>query len=100
ALVFCQVGYCCGLVSAELESTVLLPLGASGLGAAGGAGLYAGVGVILGNPDVTGSAVRHVLPVSVLYDVLLSPFVLYGVALATRLTARIAGAADAAGEAV
>jgi rod shape-determining protein MreD len=97
ALVFCLVGYCCGLVSAELDSTVLLPLAASALGAAGGAALYAAVGVILGNPDVTGSAVRHVLPVSVLYDVLLSPFVLYGVALASRLSARLAGAAAASG---
>jgi rod shape-determining protein MreD len=100
ALVFCLAGYCCGLVSAQLDSSVLLPLAASALGAAGGAGLYAAAGVILGSPDVTGPAVRHVLPLSVLYDVLLSPFVLYGVALATRLTARMAGAVDAAGEAV
>ena len=66
ALVFCLVGYCCGLVSAELDSSVLLPLAASALGAAGGAALYAVVGVFLGNPDVTGQSVRHVLPLSVL----------------------------------
>jgi rod shape-determining protein MreD len=100
ALVFCLVGYCCGLVSAELDSSVLLPLAASALGAAGGAGLYAAAGVILGSPDVTGVAVRHVLPLSVLYDVLLSPFVLYGVALASRLSARMTGAAQPSGEAV
>ena len=76
ALVFCLLGYFCGLVSAELESSVLLPLAASALGAVAGAGLYAAVGIMLGNPDVTGPAVRHVLPLSVLYDVLLSPFVL------------------------
>jgi rod shape-determining protein MreD len=98
ALVFCLLGYFCGLVSAELESSVLLPLAASALGAAAGAGLYAAVGIILGNPDVTGPAVRHVLPLSVLYDVLLSPFVLFGVALASRLAARLAGAAKPAAE--
>ena len=93
ALVFCVVGYFCGLVSTELDRTVLQPLVASALGAAAGAGLYAVVGYMLGNPDVTGPAVRHVLPLSVLYDVLLSPFVLFGVALACRLAARLAGAA-------
>lgn len=98
ALVFCLVGYCCGLVSAELDSSVLLPLAASALGAAGGAALYAVVGVFLGNPDVTGQSVRHVLPLSVLYDVLLSPFILYGVALASRLASRLSGAAEGAGE--
>jgi rod shape-determining protein MreD len=91
ALVFCLLGYFCGLVSTELESSVLLPLAASAAGAAFGAALYAAVGIVLGNPDVTGPAVRHVLPLSVIYDVLLSPFVLFGVALAYRLAARLAG---------
>ena len=92
ALVFCLVGYFCGRIAADLESTVLLPLAASAAGAAGGAALYAGVGILLGDPDVTGQVVRHVLPETVLYDVLLSPFVLYGVALASRLAARLTGA--------
>ena len=91
ALVLCLLGYFCGLVSTELESSVLLPLAASAVGAAAGAALYAAVGIVLGNPDVTGPAVRHVLPLSVFYDVLLSPFVLFGVALAYRLAARLAG---------
>jgi rod shape-determining protein MreD len=85
ALVFCLVGYFCGRVAADLESTVLLPLAASAVGAAGGAALYAGLGILLGDPDVTGQAVRHLLPATVLYDVLLSPFVLYAVALVSKL---------------
>jgi rod shape-determining protein MreD len=93
ALVFCLVGYFCGLIAADLESTVLLPLAASAAGAAGGAALYAGLGILFGDPDVTGLAVRHVLPETIIYDVLLSPFVLYGVALASRLAARLTGAA-------
>ena len=101
ALVFCLVGYFCGMVSAELDSSVLLPLAASALGAAGGAGLFAAAGIVFGVPDVTGSAVRHVLPLSVLYDVLLSPFVLYAVALCFRVSAgrRAAGLASAPGPA-
>jgi rod shape-determining protein MreD len=98
ALAFCLVGYCCGLVSAELDRSVLLPLAAAAVGAAVGAALYAGVGVMFGNPDVTGSAVRHVLPLSVIYDVVLSPFILYGVALANRLSARLFGVAASPAE--
>jgi rod shape-determining protein MreD len=93
ALVFCLVGYFCGMIAADLESTVLLPLAASAAGAAGGAALYACLGILFGDPDVTGQAVRHVLPETIIYDVLLSPFVLYGVALASRLAARLTGAA-------
>jgi rod shape-determining protein MreD len=92
ALVFCLVGYFCGRIAADLDATVLLPLAASAAGAAAGAALYAGLGILLGDADVTGPAVRHVLPETVLYDVLLSPFVLYAVALASRLAARLAGA--------
>ena len=80
----CLVGYFCGRIAADLESTVLLPLAASAAGAAAGAALYAGLGILLGDANVTGPAVRHVLPATVLYDVLLSPFVLYAVALASR----------------
>jgi rod shape-determining protein MreD len=98
ALAFCLVGYCCGLVSAELDRSVLLPLAAAAVGAAVGAALYAGVGVMFGNPDVTGSAVRHVLPLSLLYDVVLSPFILYGVALANRLSATLFGVAASPAE--
>jgi rod shape-determining protein MreD len=96
ALVFCLVGYFCGRVAADLESTVLLPLAASAVGAAGGAALYAGLGILLGDPDVTGQAVRHMLPAAVLYDVLLSPFVLYAVALASKLAGGV-GRARAGG---
>jgi len=42
--------------------------------------LYALVGLIFGDPDVTWQAVRQVLPAAIFYDVLISPFVLYAVA--------------------
>ena len=50
------------------------------MGSAAGELLYALTGMIFGDPDITWTAIRQVLPASVVYDVLLSPFVLYAVA--------------------
>jgi rod shape-determining protein MreD len=80
ALVFCLVGYGCGKLRGTLERSAFLPVAAVALGAAAGEALYALVGLTFGDPDITLHAVRQVLPVAVLYDVLLSPFVLYAVA--------------------
>ncbi len=84
ALVFCIVGYLCGRAAGEIDRSALLPLAAMGLGAAGGSALYTVVGVTFAEPGVTWAAARHVLPLSVVYDVLLSPFVLYVVLRLTR----------------
>ena len=43
--------------------------------------------MIFGNLDITWSTIGHVLPASVVYDVLLSPFVLYAVVRARALAA-------------
>ena len=51
----------------------------SAAAAAAGAALHAALGVMLSDPEVTWAAVRHVLPPSLIYDVILSPFVLYAV---------------------
>ena len=40
---------------------------------------------MLSDPRVTWPAIKHVLPVAAVYDVLLCPFVLYAVAAALRL---------------
>ncbi len=81
ALVFCLVGYGCGRLRVALERSAWLPLAGVALGAAAGEALYALVGLIFGDPDVSWLAVRQVLPAAVTYDLLLSPFVLYAVAL-------------------
>jgi hypothetical protein len=47
--------------------------------------MIAGLGVMLSDPRVTWAAIKHVLPVAVGYDVLLSPFVLLAVAAMLRL---------------
>ena len=76
ALVFCVAGYAAGRLRPALSGGSWLPLGAVALCAAGGEALYAAVGMLFGDPGVTWSAVRHVLPVSVGYDLLVCPFVL------------------------
>jgi len=79
ALVFCLVGYGCGRMRVVLERSAWLPLAGVAVGAAAGEALYALVGLIFGDPDVTWQAVRQVLPAAVFYDLLISPFVLYAV---------------------
>ena len=91
ALVFCLVGYVCGRVADEVDKSAILPLVAMALGAFAGSILYTVVGVTFGEPGVTWAAARNMLPVSVAYDVLLSPFVLY---LVLRLTSRAWQKAD------
>jgi rod shape-determining protein MreD len=96
ALVFCLAGYGCGRLRLALERSAWLPLAGVALGAAAGEVLYAFTGLIFGEPDVTWQAVRQVLPAAVFYDLLLSPFVLYAVALLGGYTRWGADSAPAA----
>lgn len=86
AFVYCLVGYLAGLARGRLGQSAMLPFVAMALGAFGGSAIYAALGALLGDPGVTWSAVCHVLPLSVFYDALVSPFLLYVV---VRLTGRI-----------
>ena len=79
ALVFCVIGYGCGRLRGPLERSAWLPLAVVALGVAAGEALYALAGMTFGDPDITWQSVRLVLPVSVAYDILLCPFVLYAV---------------------
>jgi rod shape-determining protein MreD len=91
ALVFCLVGYLCGLLAddgsgdAEQGHTALFEIVVTAAGAICGEALQALLGVMLSDPRVTWPAITNVLPASVAYDVLLCPFVLYAVAAALRL---------------
>lgn len=77
ALVFCLAGYAAGRLGGSLGRASWQPLGAVALCAAGGEALSAMVGMLFGDPGVTWSAVGHVLPVSLGYDLLVCPFALY-----------------------
>lgn len=77
ALVFCLAGYAAGRLGGSLGRATWQPLGAMALCTAGGEALSAMVGMLFGDPGVTWSAVGHVLPVSLGYDLLVCPFALY-----------------------
>jgi rod shape-determining protein MreD len=93
ALVFCLVGYLCGLLAAEPSGdgvpeqghTALFEIVVTAVGAICGEGLAALLGVMLSDPRVTWSAITHVLPVAAAYDAVACPFLLYAAAAALRL---------------
>jgi rod shape-determining protein MreD len=95
ALVYCLVGYACGRTrdlvqgsSADRSATASLTVMAVGV-VAGEAG-KAALGLMLSDPNMTGPALRHVLPAAVIYDLLLCPFVLWlaGVAVGRPVAER------------
>ena len=90
ALVFCLVGYGCGRLAGLGDGSPSLYVAISAAAAAVGAALHAVLGVMLSDPEVTWAAVRHVLPPSLIYDVILSPFVLYAVVRLNGWTGRSA----------
>jgi len=93
ALVFCLIGYLCGLAAdipnnegvPEQGRTALFEIAVTAAAAVTGEALSALLGAMLSDPRVTWSAIRHVLPVAAAYDVLLCPFVLFAAAAALRL---------------
>jgi rod shape-determining protein MreD len=87
ALVFCLVGYGCGAIAGRLRGEdqglppplTTLPLVA--VGAAAAEGLLAGLGRMVSDPSTTVPAIERVLPAAIVYDVLLSPFIVLLVAV-------------------
>jgi rod shape-determining protein MreD len=95
ALIFCLVGYACGLAAdpparegvPEQGHTALFEILVTALAALVGEALSGLLGAMLSDPRASWPAIRHVLPIAVLYDVLLCPFALYAAAAALRLGA-------------
>jgi rod shape-determining protein MreD len=93
ALVFCLVGYVCGLLADEPSGdgvtdqghTALFEIVVVAVGAILGEALVALLGVMLSDPRVTWPAITHVLPVAAAYDAVACPFVLFAAAAALRL---------------
>jgi rod shape-determining protein MreD len=75
ALVYAVMGYATGFIEDDTERSILLPFVAVGAGAAGAVLLFAGEGMLLGDPRVTLHAVGRSLVSSVPYAVVLTPFV-------------------------
>jgi rod shape-determining protein MreD len=84
ALVLCLVGYLCGRIRAITGISALLTILTAMAVAAVGEALSAVLGRVVSDPQVTWQAIRQVLPPAVIYDVVLTPFVLFAVMWAVR----------------
>jgi rod shape-determining protein MreD len=84
ALAFVVVGYLTGLARQEGEVSVLGTVAMVAAGAFIGTSIYALSGLVLGDPGVTVGAAFHVVPLTVLYDVLVTPLVVPLVVLLFR----------------
>jgi rod shape-determining protein MreD len=98
ALVFCLIGWACGRLRGTVARSAVLPIVIAAAAAAIGEVLVAVLGIALDPAQVTLAAVRQVLPAAVIYDMALSPFVLYLVLLVSAsLSGPLAGVARPAG---
>jgi rod shape-determining protein MreD len=88
ALVLCLVGYVAGLLKPETGQlrSVLTPLMVVAAAAVGSTLLYAGVGALVGDTAARHVGLTGLLISSVIYDVLLAPFVVPGVMALARRT--------------
>lgn len=84
ALVLTVVGYLAGLAQAETRRSAFVPLVVVAVAAVGSVLLYAGVGALLDDPNVTWSAVTGLLPTALVYDVVLSAFAVPAVLALSR----------------
>ena len=86
AFAYTIVGYAAGLLDDREETSVVTTILVVAGGSAAVVLLYAGVGALLGDVRITPSATTHSLFSTVVYDVVLAPFVVPPVAaLARRL---------------
>ncbi len=86
AMVLTLVGYLAGAARGETRRSAFVPLVVVAVAGAASVLLYAGLGALMDDPNITWRAVTDVLPTAVLYDVVLSAFVVPGVlALARRV---------------
>ena len=84
ALAYAVVGYIAGLVEDVEERSVLTTVAVVAIASGTAVILYAGVGGLVGDHRITASAVAHSLASTVIYDVVLAPFVVPLIALAVR----------------
>jgi rod shape-determining protein MreD len=95
ALVFCLVGYACGRLRFTLTRSAVLAMACAAGTAVAGEILVAGLVLVLDTPQVTFATVAQVLPSSLLYDLVLSPVVIFaGVRIALALGVNFSPADD------
>lgn len=84
ALAYAVVGYLAGLVEDVEERSVLTTVAMVAIASGAAVILYAGVGGLVGDHRITATAVAHSLASTVIYDVVLAPFVVPPLAVAVR----------------
>jgi len=77
ALVLCLAGYCCGRLGFAPRRSATFTLAGAALTAVAAEALAAGLTLALDSPEVTWSAVARLLPSALLYDIALTPAVLF-----------------------
>ena len=84
AFAYTVIGYVAGMLDAGEESSVLTIISVVAGASIGVVVLYAGLGDLLGNARITAGATLHALAGTVVYDVVLAPFVVPLVSAAAR----------------
>lgn len=84
AMAYALVGYAAGLLEDVEERSVVTTVAVVAGASAAVVLLFAGVGALLGDPRVDASSVAHSLAATILYDVILAPFVVPLVSGAAR----------------
>jgi rod shape-determining protein MreD len=84
ALVLTLVGFLAGLGRDGSRRSAVVPLVVVAVAGGGAVLLYAGLGALMEDPNITWTAVRALLPTAILYDVVLSAFVVPAVLLLAR----------------
>jgi rod shape-determining protein MreD len=86
ALAYAVVGYVAGLVEDVEERSVVTTVVAVAFASGLAVIVFAGIGALIGDPRVTGGAVTRSMAGTVIYDVVLAPFVVPLIAAAVRRT--------------
>lgn len=84
ALVLTLIGYLAGMARDESRRSAFVPLVVVAVAGAASVLMYAGLGALMDDPNVTWPAVRDLLPTAVVYDVVLSAFVVPAVLAMAR----------------
>jgi rod shape-determining protein MreD len=84
AFAYTIVGYLAGLAENSEETSLLTTVAVVAAGSAGAVLFYAGLGGLIGDARITPTATLHALLGTVVYDVVLAPFVVRPVAAVAR----------------
>ena len=84
ALVLALLGYAAGMAREETRRSAFVPVLVVAIAAGASVLIYAGLGVLISDPQVTWGAVSELVPTAVLYAVVLSPFVVSAVLALVR----------------